>query len=123
MGVRIYQLYYNGGAAANVANVQILRPSEVLCISFTGYAAVGNGSAAEVSTTAARQFATNNTQGILAIATISNAAAGVAQLHANQFVPFPPGCKLGTGDIVYLHTTQQGAGNIVTWTASIYVRE
>jgi hypothetical protein len=123
MGVRIYQLYYSGGAAAAVAQVQVLRPSEVLCISFTGYAAVGNGSAAEVSTTAARQFATNNTQGILAIATLSVPAAGVGQLATNQFVPFPPGCKLGTGELVYLHTTQQGVGNNVTWTASIYVRE
>lgn len=123
MPVRAYVLYFSGAAAQAVAQIQILKPCELLNLSFTLYAGVGNGSVCEISQMAARQYATNNTQGILGMAAVSNPAAGTGQLANNAFVPLPPGCKLNTGDLIYMHTTQAGAGGSTQCCAILYVRE
>lgn len=122
MPIRVYTLYATGAAAVAVANVQMLAPGEILGLNFAGSAAVGNGAIAEISTSAARQYGANNTQGILGTAGVSPSAAG-APLAANHFAPLPPGCKVGRGDFLYMHTTQTGAGGASTWTVQVYVRE
>lgn len=123
MPIRAYVLYSAAAAAAALTNVQILKPCEIVGVLFAQYAAVGNGSADELSLSAARQYGASGTQGILAVATHSVAAAATSPLASNTFVPFAPGCKLNTGDIVYLHGTQQGAGGTITRQVTLYVRE
>lgn len=123
MAIRAYQMYSASAAAAALTTITILKPCEVVGVNFTMYAAVGNGAAMEVSQTAARQWGASATQGILATAACSNAATGPEQLHANHFVPFAPGCKLNTGDIVYLHGTQLGAGSTITCQVQLFVKE
>lgn len=123
MGIRIYTLYSAAAAAAALATVQILAKGQITGISWGMYAAVGNGQASEVSSSAARQFATNNAQGILGIAICSVAAAATSIISANQFIAIAPGCRCNVGDIIYLHGTQLGAGGTITQTIQIFVQE
>lgn len=123
MPIRAYILYFSGAAAANCAQIQVVKSCEILNVNYSLYAAVNNGVAAEISIMAARQYGTNNTQGILAMAVISSAAASTAQLHANHFVPIPPGCRLNNGDFVYLHTTGLGGAGTAQTCVTLYVRE
>jgi len=123
MPIRIYQLYTAAAAAANMANVQLVKSAEIVAVSFSLVSVVNNGVAFELSVTAARQYGTNNTQGIIALAFVSNIAAQVAGLDRNHFIAIPPGCKLGTGEFLYLHGTQIGSAGTATCQLSIYCRE
>lgn len=123
MSVRAYNLYFSGAAAAAVANVPVVRNGDVLGVNFAGYAAVGNGSWAEISTNPTRLGCTNDAAGPMAFAALSNAATGPEQLHESHFVPIPAGLTVKVGDKFYLHTTQKGSAGSVDWQVTIYVRE
>lgn len=119
---RIYKIYAAITASIDAAAyITIQRNCTLRSIQIVSYGSAGSsgdGLNVEVSTAAARQLTTNDTQGPLAGAATFCAltTSGVFDASINQHIPCE--CDLKEGDRIYLHATEAGGG---TWQTNVYL--